>query len=151
MLAERYLQDVAVRLTQNAVRRDRASTARAIGPIGLDGELPLLSRAHVKQTLVPALDDLALADGEAQGLAAAVGSVEFGTVRQSSAVVNIDLVASLRLASTLGRSEDLGLEVLSTRLACCGPHMCLWFADLIVDDVGHGGRSQCDEQCDLHV
>jgi hypothetical protein len=59
-------------LTQDAVGRDRTSTPRAIRPLGLDGELPLLARAHVEQTLVPALDNLTRAHGEGQGLAAVV-------------------------------------------------------------------------------
>jgi hypothetical protein len=61
-----------MQLTQNAVGRDRTSTPRAVAPLRLDGELPLLAGAHIKQTLVPALDDLACADSEAQGLATAI-------------------------------------------------------------------------------
>ena len=49
-----------------------ASTSRAIGPLGLDCELPLLARAHVEQTLVPALDDLTGTDSEVQGGTAVV-------------------------------------------------------------------------------
>jgi hypothetical protein len=60
------------RLTQDAVGRDGASTPGAVGPLGLDCELPLLAGAHVEQALVPALDDLAGTDGEGQGLAAVV-------------------------------------------------------------------------------
>ena len=66
--------------TQHAVRGDGTSATAAIRPVGLDGELALLSWAHVKETLVPALDDLALSDREAEGLAAAVRSVELGAV-----------------------------------------------------------------------
>lgn len=50
--------------TQNAVGRDGSGAPRAISPVGLDGELPLLSHAHVQKTLVPALDDLSLANSE---------------------------------------------------------------------------------------
>jgi hypothetical protein len=52
--------------TQDAVSGNRASAARAIGPVRLDGELPLLARAHVQKTLVPALDDLTLTHGEGE-------------------------------------------------------------------------------------
>jgi hypothetical protein len=63
---------------EHAVGRDGAHGAGAVRPVGLDGELALLARAHVQQALVPALDDLALADGEGEGLPAVVGGVEFG-------------------------------------------------------------------------
>jgi hypothetical protein len=59
-------------LTQDAVGGNGASATRAVCPVRLDGELPLLARAHVQKTLVPALDDLTRADGERQGLATVV-------------------------------------------------------------------------------
>jgi hypothetical protein len=79
----------------------------------LDGQFPFLARAHVQEALVPALDDLALADGEAQGLAAVVRSVELAAVAlEGAAVVDVDLVAGLGLARTLGGGDDFGLQVL---------------------------------------
>jgi hypothetical protein len=63
--------------------------------------------------LVPALDNLALADGEAQGLAAVVRGVELAAVAlESAAVVDVDLVAGLGLARALGGGDDFGLQVL---------------------------------------
>jgi hypothetical protein len=58
--------------TQNAVGGNGSSTPGTVRPVRLDGELPLLTRAHVEKTLVPALDDLALAHGEGQWLASVV-------------------------------------------------------------------------------
>lgn len=62
---------------QHAVRRDGANAAGAVGPLGLDGQLPLLAGAHVEQALVPALDHHAFADSEGERLATVVGGVEF--------------------------------------------------------------------------
>lgn len=62
--------------------------------------------------MVPALDDLALADSEFQGIAAVVRRIEFRAIGEGAAVVHLDLIASLGLARTLGRSDDFGLEVL---------------------------------------
>lgn len=61
-----------VQLTQDTVGRDRSDTPLSIRPVGLDGQLPLLAWAHVKETLIPSLDNLALTDCEAEGLAAVV-------------------------------------------------------------------------------
>jgi hypothetical protein len=58
--------------TQDAVGGDGACAARSVSPVRLDGELPLLSRAHVEQTLVPTLDDLALSYSEGKRLSAVV-------------------------------------------------------------------------------
>ena len=113
LLAEKHLQYAAsVRLTQNALGGNGSNASVAIGPFRLDGEFPLLARAHVEQALVPALDDLAPAEGEAQGLATAIGSIELAAVGESAAVMDVDLVAGLGLASALGGGKDFGLEVL---------------------------------------
>ena len=75
---------------QHAVSRNRPRAPAAIRPVRLDCELPLLANAHVEKTLVPALDDLALSDREAEGLAAAVRSVKLGAVGlESSAVCGV--------------------------------------------------------------
>jgi hypothetical protein len=65
---------------QDAVGGNGTGASAAVRPLRLDGQLPLLARAHVEQTLVPALDDLAAADLEAEGLAAVVGGVELRAV-----------------------------------------------------------------------
>ena len=100
---------------QDAVRRNRPRTPRTVCPLGLDSQLPLLARAHVKQTLVPALDHLAAANLEAERLPAVVGGIEFGAVRlQSSTVVHVDLVAGDGRALAVDCGDDFGLEVLRT-------------------------------------
>jgi hypothetical protein len=101
--------------TQHAVRRDGASTAAAVCPVGLDGQLALLAGAHVEQALVPALDDLALAHGEAQRLAAVVRGVELAAVAlEGAAVVHLDTIAGLGGAVALDLVDDFRLEVLSS-------------------------------------
>lgn len=72
---------------QHAVRRNGPGAPASVRPVRLDGELPLLARAHVEQTLVPALDHLAAADLEAERLSAVVGGVEFGAVGRKGAAV----------------------------------------------------------------
>lgn len=57
---------------QDTVGRNRPSAPRAVSPVRLDGQLPLLAGTHVQKTLVPALDDLATADLEAERLPAVV-------------------------------------------------------------------------------
>lgn len=99
--------------TQDAVGGDGTCAARSVSPVRLDGELPLLSRAHVEQTLVPTLDDLALAYSKGKRLSAVVRGIEFAAIRlQCTAVMNIDLIASNSLALALDRDGDFGLEVL---------------------------------------
>jgi hypothetical protein len=75
---------------QHAVSRNRPRAPAAVRPVRLDCELPLLADAHVKKTLVPALDDLALSNRETEGLAAAVRRVELGAVGlEGSAVCGV--------------------------------------------------------------
>jgi hypothetical protein len=100
-------------LTQDAVGRDGASAPRAVCPVRLDGELPLLAWAHVQKALVPALDDLARTNGEGQGLATVVRSIELAAVAlEGTAVVHVNLVAGNGLATAFDRLGDLGLQVL---------------------------------------
>lgn len=70
-----------------------------------DGELALLANLHAEETLVPALDDLALADGEVEGLATVVAGIELLAVGEDTLVVDIDVVAwsmgEIQLASLL--------------------------------------------------
>jgi hypothetical protein len=63
---------------QNAVGGDRTHSPCSVSPIRLNGQLALLARAHVEETLIPTLDDLAFAYDEGEGLAAVVRGVEFG-------------------------------------------------------------------------
>jgi len=73
--------------TQNTVRRDRAHSPAAVSVLRLNSERPLVTRAHVQQSLIPALDDLSLANVEVQWLTAVVGCVEFAAVGGESAAV----------------------------------------------------------------
>lgn len=99
--------------TQHTVRRDRASATAAVRPVRLDSKLALLARTHVEQALVPTLDDLALANGEAQRLATVVRSIELATVAlEGAAVVDLDAISSLGGAVALDLVGDFRLEVL---------------------------------------
>ena len=109
-------------LTEHTVSRNGSDAPAAIRPVRLDRELPLLTRAHVQETLVPALDDLSLSDNEAQRLPAIVGCIELSAVLlESTAIVYIDLVTCYTLPVALDCLGDLGLEVLYTTLAVA-PH-----------------------------
>jgi hypothetical protein len=136
--------------TQHAVRRDGASAAAAVRPVGLDGELALLAGAHVEQALVPALDNLTLAHGEAQWLAAVVRGVELAAVAlEGAAVVHLDAVAGLGGAAALDLGDDFRLEVLLSLLATRMTVAGRW-GYLVVDDVGDGGGGQGEDDGDLH-
>jgi hypothetical protein len=81
------------------VGRDGAHGSGAVARLRLDCECPLLARAHAQNSLVPALDHLALANVERQRLAAVVGCVEFGAVGlKGTAVVDVDFVACLEVS-----------------------------------------------------
>src|SRR3546814_1044827 len=63
--------------SQGGVGRDDATVAaRTIGKIWRDQQGPLAADLHVGDTLVPALDHLAVAELELERLAALVGAVE---------------------------------------------------------------------------
>jgi hypothetical protein len=84
---------------EHRVGRDGAHGSGAVARLGLDCECPLLARAHAQNSLVPALDHLALANVERQRLAAVVGCVEFGAVGlEGTAVVDVDFVACLEVS-----------------------------------------------------
>src|ERR1044071_2729263 len=86
---------------QRRVRRDdTAGAARAVAELGRDDEGALAAALHAGDTLVPALDDLAAAQGEAEGLAAVDRAVEFlallALVVEPARVMDADLVAGGR-------------------------------------------------------
>jgi hypothetical protein len=79
---------------EHGVGRNRSHTPSTVSPLRLNGQSPLLAGAHVQESLVPSLDDLAFADVEGERLAAVVRSVELGSIGvESTAVVDVDLVA----------------------------------------------------------
>ena len=53
---------------EHRVGGNRTHSPTSVSHLRLDGELSLVANTHVGQTLVPALDDLALAEVEAQWL-----------------------------------------------------------------------------------
>lgn len=59
-------------LTQDAVAGNRPYTSLSISPVRLDRQLPLLTRAHIQQALVPTLNHLSLSDDEAERLSAVI-------------------------------------------------------------------------------
>src|SRR5206468_1978757 len=60
-----------------------------------DDECALLADGHAGDALVPALDDFALAEGEADGFAALAGVIEFLPILESADVVDPDDVTGL--------------------------------------------------------
>src|SRR6185369_1068759 len=67
---------------QRGVRRnDPAGAARAVAELGRDGELALAADLHAGHALVPALDDVALAEREHERLAAVLARVELAALR----------------------------------------------------------------------
>lgn len=113
--------------TQHSILRNWARSPRSVTPLRLNGQLPLLTRAHIQKTLIPSFNNLARADGEREGLSAVVRCVEFRAVGfEGAAVVHVDLVAGLGLARAAGGLGDFGLEV------------------FVVDDFG-GGEGGAEE------
>lgn len=85
---------LGVGLTQSCVGRDDTGSARStVAESRVNCELALLANSHVEEALVPALDDLASADLEVEGLATIVGRIELLAVGQGAPVVDGDVVA----------------------------------------------------------
>src|SRR3954463_1314634 len=74
-------------------RDDTPHSAVAIRQVGSDGELALLADLHAEQALVPALDDLAFADGEGERVAAVEAGVELLAIGEGAGVVDLNGVA----------------------------------------------------------
>src|SRR5882672_1682985 len=82
---------------QGGVGRDHAATALlAVGELGRDGELAHAADLHAFDALVPALDDIARAEGEVERVAAAAAGVELLAVGELADVVHEDVVAGAR-------------------------------------------------------
>src|SRR6266481_4767486 len=71
-------------------RNDPGRAARPIRQLGRDGELADAADLHALHALVPALDDLAGAEREAERPAAVLAAVEFGAVGEPAGVVHLD-------------------------------------------------------------
>ena len=65
---------------------DRRETALAVRVVRGARQLGNLPDGHSRHPLIPSLDDLADADGELEGLAAVLGAVELGAVREGTCV-----------------------------------------------------------------
>ena len=127
---------------EDRVRGNRAHSPTSVSHFRLDSELSLVPNAHVSQTLVPTLDDLSLANVEAQRLASVVAGIELlATILEGTAVVNLNLVAcraslvsnslismmlltilltNLSLAGTFNGCVDLNVQRLVQSRSCCG-------------------------------
>ena len=73
--------------TQNTVRRNGTHASAAVSVLGLNSKRPLITRAHVQQSLIPTLDHLSLANVEVKRLTAVVRGVELAAVSGESAAV----------------------------------------------------------------
>lgn len=90
-------------LTENRTTGNRSNTPISIRPFRLNRQLPLLTRTHIQQSLVPSFDNLSLTDRKRQRLAALVRFVEHGAIGfQCSAVVDVDAVSGNGLAVAFG-------------------------------------------------
>ena len=95
---------------EGGVGGDVAHGAGAVRIVGRAGDLSLLSLLELADTLVPSLDDLTLTKGELERLATVVARVEDGAVKESTSVVDLDLVTLLWLGITLAFAQWLDLE-----------------------------------------
>src|SRR5713226_8196253 len=86
------------------VRRATSPVAQA----GRDNQLPPATRLHRGDALVPARDDLALAQGETERLIAVQGAIEFGAILERAGIVDDDGLSGLRARAL----ADLQVEVL---------------------------------------
>jgi hypothetical protein len=82
------LDELSLKDERRVGRDDTADGAVSVGEVGGDGELAPLADLHAEEALIPALDDLALADGEVERLAAIVAGVELGAIGEGTTVVN---------------------------------------------------------------
>jgi len=67
-----------------------ANSTVAVGKVRGDGELALLANLHAQKALVPALDDLAIANGEGERVTAVVAGIELLAAGESALVVDVN-------------------------------------------------------------
>ena len=70
-----------------------ADSPVAVGKVGGDGQLALLTNLHSQEALVPAFDDMAGADFERERLAAVVAFVKLVAIGEFARVVHVNFVA----------------------------------------------------------
>lgn len=88
------LRQIAVVLTKSCILgNDWRHAASTISEGRVNGKLALLANSHAEKTLIPALNDLSLANGEIQWAVALIGLVELRAVGQRALVVDEDVVA----------------------------------------------------------
>ena len=91
---------------QSGVLGDHSwDASSAIGVFGRAGEDCLLALGELCDALIPALDDLADADGELEGLATGHARVENGAVGQATGVVHLDVGAGGALGASALRLD----------------------------------------------
>lgn len=81
----------------------------SVGVVRRAHQLGTLSDRHLSDALVPAADDLALADGEPERLAAGAGRIEHGSVVQRAGVVHDGNLALLRVGRFVSGGKRLNL------------------------------------------
>jgi len=127
-------------------RDDTAHGAVSVGKVGGDGELALLADLHAEEALIPALDDLALADSEVERRATVVAGVELGAISEGTTVVNgngvscgtrVKLASGSRQNSVSPRLSAMGE---GGRLTALGLWARAFLSDLNLETVELGNR-----------
>jgi hypothetical protein len=96
-------------------RNDSGGSLGSVCVLRRADQLGDLTLAHLGDTLVPALDDLALAQHKFELFSTIAGRVELLAVREGSHVVHADLAALGRLLS-ISLLDDLDLHLNKIRL-----------------------------------
>ena len=91
---------------EGGVGRNDAGVATAtVGIVRRANQLGALADAQLGNSLIPATDDLALADGELEWLVAVARRIELGAIVQGAGVVDRDLLAILGIGAAITRSN----------------------------------------------
>ena len=95
---------------ERCIAGDWSSTPGPIAKVTGDGELGSLAFGHLRYALLPALNDLLLAQREHEGTAAVSGAVDLLAALQGEDVVAGDLLALLREGNAVPRLHSLNLN-----------------------------------------
>jgi len=82
----------------------------AVREVGRAGQLGHLSLGHLGNSLIPSPDDISVANGEGERLAALPGGVKLGAVSQGANIVDIDSLALARSGISVTRSDGLNFN-----------------------------------------